>query len=57
MAAERVVIVHPDVEGPASVPESALGQYVRAGWRPKSEVDAEAAEAKKKSRRTTSEES
>lgn len=47
MATELIVVVHPEVEGPASVPVSALGQYARQGWRIKSEVDAEAAAAEK----------
>lgn len=48
---EFVVVVHPDVEGCGSVPASALGQYAMQGWRPKSEVDAEAAAAKKSTRK------
>lgn len=43
---ELVVVVHPDVKAPASVPKSALAQYARQGWRLKSEVDAEAAAAR-----------
>lgn len=48
MAVEFVEVVHPDVEDVGLVPKSALGQYARQGWRPKSEVDAELAEAAEK---------
>ena len=43
MATEFIEVVHADVEGIGRIPKAALGQYVRQGWRPKEEVDAELA--------------
>ena len=50
-------MVHPGVVGVARVPVSGVGQAVLQGWRPKDEVDAEAAAAESKTKRKTTEES
>jgi hypothetical protein len=53
MAVERILMVHPEVDGVVSVPKTGVGQYVAQGWRLKSEADAE----KKSTRKPASEES
>lgn len=52
MSVQFVQMVHPEVEGVGSVPETAVGQYTSQGWRLKSDADAEAAAARKSTRTT-----
>lgn len=53
MATEFVEMVHPEVEGVARVPKSAIGQYVRQGWALKPESDPAAPEPAGKGDDTT----